>query len=319
MRLSREQKEEFYRAIYDILFRIPRAKIYEIARMLQIDRNAASNRLYEAFNRAYISKPQIRRRIYANMKEYSYFLQCENPSEFFSECLQNENIIYHAVMTGFANLWVLSNKELDFDCDVVASGLRSDYHVSYAPNHSWRTAVQIMREKVQNFNLKDYEPEKVIQNHWNETIEWDKEDEILFKEFNYDFRRPITPIIRKNLISWGKLEKWMQKLSKSCTIITHYYPKRISAYDPYLFVFKTDYEDFLINLFSELPTSSLSFKVSDKLCIYAYVKREFARIVETQSNIKELHIPTLAAELRRKGIIQKEAHSIVECYWNEDP
>ena len=319
MRLSREEKERFYRAIYEILFSNPRVKIFEIAKMLGVDRNVSSHRLHEAFNKVYISKPQIRKRAYANMKEYLYFLKCENPAELFSKCLQNENTIYHAVMTGFANLWVVSKEELDFDCGIIVGGLRSDYHVSFAPNRLWETSIDIMEKRLQNFNPEDYESEGIIQTPFDEIIEWDSEDEKLFQEFNYDLRRPITPILRKNLISWGKLEKWMKKLSKCCTIITHYYPKKISAYDPYLYVFETDYEDFLINLFSELPTTSLFFKVSNKLCIYAHVKREYARVVETQSDIRELHIPALVAELIRKGIIQKEAHSIVECYWNEDP
>ncbi|MBU7012374.1 MAG: hypothetical protein HXS46_16965 [Theionarchaea archaeon] len=319
MRLSREQKEEFYRAIYEIIFSIPRVKIYEIARILKIDRNVASHRLHEAFNKVYISKPQIRKRAYANMKEYSYFLRCKNPAELFSEYLHDENIIYHAVMTGFANLWVISKEEIDFDCDVIAGGLRSDYHIPLVPNHSWETAAQIMRKKIQNFNLKDYEPERIIQNHWNETTEWDEEDEKLFKEFNYDLRRPITPIQKKHLISWRKVDTWLQKLPKFCTVFTLYYPKTISVHDPYLFVFETDYEDFLIDLFSELPASSWFFKVSDKLCLYAHVKREYARIVETQSDIRELHIPTLVTELIRKGVLKNEEHSIVECYWNRDP
>lgn len=319
MRLTLEEKERFYRAIYEILFSNPRVKIFEMAKMLGIDRNVTSHRLYEAFNKVYISKPQIRKRAYANMQEYLYFLRCENPAELFSRCLQSENIIYHAAMTGFANLWVVSREELDFDCDVIAGGLRSDYHVSFAPNHLWETAIKIMQKKVQNFTPKDYEPEGIIQTHWDETIEWDSEDEKLFKEFNYDLRKPYTPIIRRNLVSWGKLDKWLEKLSECCTVMTGYYPKKISAYDPYLFVFETDYEDFLINLFSELPTSSLFFRVSDKLCVSAHVKREYARVVETQSDIRELHIPTLVAELISRGIIQKEAHSIVECYWNEDP
>ncbi|MBU7025661.1 MAG: hypothetical protein HXS48_01870 [Theionarchaea archaeon] len=319
MRITLEEKERQYRVIYEDIFKTPRIPVYEIASRLQIGRNAASNRLNEVFNLGYASKPQIRKRSFPNMKEYLYFLNCKKPAEMFPKCLQNDNIIYHAVMSGFSNLWVVSRKKIDFDCDVFVEGLRSDYHVSYAPNHSWETAFQRMRKKVENFNPKDYSPEGIIKTHWNEFIEWDSEDEKLFLEFNYDLRKPVSPIMKNNLISWGKVEKWFKKLPECCTIITRYFPKRISAYDPYLFVFQTNYEDFIIDLFSELPTSSIFFKVSDRLFMVARVRKEYLRAVDSQVDIRELQIPSLAMELCDKGVIHSEAHALVECYWNKDP
>jgi hypothetical protein len=253
------------------------------------------------------------------MREYLYLLACKNPAALFPKCLKNDTVIYHAVMSGPANLWVVSKEELEFDCDVVVGGPRSDYHISFAPDHSWETAIQKMRKKVKTFNPENYSPDNSIKTRFNESVTWDSEHEKLFSEFNYDLRRPITPIIRKNLISWGKVDAWLKNLSQYCTIVTCYYPESISAYDPYLFMFETDYEDFLIDLFSELPTTSWFFTVSNRFFMLAHVKRECLRVVDFQIDIKELQIPLLVTELHRNRIIQSEAHAIVECYWNKNP
>ncbi|MBU7045510.1 MAG: hypothetical protein HXS54_03660 [Theionarchaea archaeon] len=313
---SKEDKERDYRAIYEAFHKNPRTFDKEIADLLHIRQSSAGKRIKKAIEQGYMSKSQIRRRSYKNFKEYTYFLKCDNPSEFFSTFVDNEKIVYHALMGSYANMWVVSKEELDSNCGTVLGGPRSDYHVSYAPNHSWETSIHNMRKMIEEFNPKDYEPQGFIKTHWNETVKWDSEFETLFREFNYDLSRPITPIIRKHLISWGKMDKWMKNLSKYCTIITNYYPGGISSYDPYLFMFETDYEDFIVNLFSELPTTSLFFKISNKLFLLAYVKREYIRVLDTQTHINRLYIPNMVIRLLQKGAILTENHGIVECYWN---
>lgn len=317
VRLTLEDKERQYRAIYEAIFETPRISVTDIASLLRVTRNTASNRLNEAFSLGYLSKSQIRKRSYANMKECVYFLTCRNPAEVFPKLLQNKDIVYHAVMSGFATLWVVAKKECDFDCDVLVQGLRSDYHIPCAPDHSWDKAFEIMQKKVEDFNPQNYEPKGFIRTHWDNPVEWDLGDETLFKEFNYDLTKPITPIIKKYHISWRKVEEWLKNLPDYCTVFTCFYPKTISAYDPYLYIFETDYEDFLIGLFSELPTTSWFFKVSHRLFLYAHVKREYLRAVDSQTDIRELHFPFLVAELLRKGVIRSEAHAVVECYWNK--
>jgi DNA-binding Lrp family transcriptional regulator len=314
---SQEDRERDYRAIYEVFHENPRAFKKEIANLLHIRPSSANNRIRKAIELGYMSKSQIRLRSFANLMEYTYFLNCKNPSEFFSEFVDNEKIVYHALMSSCANMWVVSREELDLDCRKVVGGPRSDYLISYAPNHSWETATQKMWKKVGDFNPKDYEPQGFIKSHWNETIEWDSEYEALFREFNYDLMKPIDPIIKKYLISWGKVDKWMKNLSKYCTIITGYYPGGISSYDPYLFMLETDYEDFIVNLFSELPTSSLFFKVSNKLFLLAYVKREYMRFLNSQIHIGELQIPSMLTKLIHKDVIRSESHGIVECYWQK--
>lgn len=68
---------------------------------------------------------------------------------------------------------------------------------------------------------------------------------------------------------------------------TRYFPEGAKAYDPYLFVFETDYEDFIVDLFSELPTSTFFFKVSDKLLMSG-------RMIKTSVRKVDLEMPDIS-------------------------
>ncbi|MBU7025484.1 MAG: hypothetical protein HXS48_00970 [Theionarchaea archaeon] len=57
-----------------------------------------------------------------------------------------------------------------------------------------------MQKKVVTFSLQEYKPQGIIKTPWNETIKWTAEDEKLFREFKYDGRKKLTPIMKKHLI-----------------------------------------------------------------------------------------------------------------------
>lgn len=56
--------------------------------------------------------------------------------------------------------------------------------------------------------------------------------------------------------------KFLENLLKCCTIATHYFPDGYLQYNPYLYKLRTDYCDFIVEQFSQLPTSSTFFKLS---------------------------------------------------------
>jgi hypothetical protein len=248
-----------------------------------------------------------------------YFVNCEDALESYLELIEDENVVYHATMNGFANLWVISKEKMIIEGNLIAGGPLSDYHVSYAPDHSWETAVEIMNKEVKNFRPEDYEPKGIIKTHFDETVKWDKEDEILYRYFKDNLRRPSTPIFKEYSIKGEKISEWFDRLPECCSIITKYYPETRAVYDPYIFVFETDYEDFIIDLFSELPTSSLFFKVSNKLVLYAFLIKKFLRSSELSvPDIRKLYIPLLIRELSKKEIIRSKAHAIVNYHWKKD-
>jgi hypothetical protein len=163
---------------------------------------------------------------------------------------------------------------------------------------------------IEEFDPGDYILKKYIQTHFDESVEWDEKYELLYKYFKYDLRKPFAPVMRRG-VSGSKLYKFLEKLPETCTIATSYYPESLSAYESYLYMFETDYEDFLIDLFSELPTTASFFKVSDKLFAQVYIPEKLAKNTELQLS-KKLYIPLLMVDLLKKGIIKSKEYSIIE-------
>ncbi|MBU7009081.1 MAG: hypothetical protein HXS46_00205, partial [Theionarchaea archaeon] len=255
---------------------------------------------------------------YSNFPEHVYFLDCDDPDLLYQKYREDENIIFHALMYGFANLWVISKEKIDIEGDIIVEGLRSDYYVAFAPNHSWDDAIQIIRKKIQDFDPKEYEPKGYIKTHFGDTVEWSETDKILYRYFKDDLRKPFAPVMDEYEICTYTLYKWLERLPECCTIATFYYPETLREYEPYLFLFETDYEDFIIDLFSELPSSSWFFKVSDKLFLYARVPKKYIRGDDPQTEPSELNIPLLANKLLEKGIIRRRARGPIETYWVKD-
>jgi len=319
MRTTREEKKKQYRTIYRLVHENPRMLPSEISKIIRTTPRTAGNRMNEAIDKGYMSMPKIRKKSFSNFKEYVYFVRCKDPLELYLQYSKDQRIIYHAVMGGFTNLWVISKEEIDIDGDILISGPRSDYHVPFAPNHTWKTGIKNIEEMTERFEPNKYEPKGVLQTHWDETIEWDAIDEILYRYFKYDLRKPSYTMMKKHNISGRKVMNWFKKLPEYCTVYLRYFPKGISSYDSYIFVFETDYDDFIIDLFSQLPTSSTFFKVSNKLILYAFVERGSIRDGDIQpiSDVSELHIPFLVKNLSRKGIVRNAEHTILSYHWGK--
>ena len=320
IRATPENLTKAYRVIYELVYENARVPTATISRKIGTGPKNTSIWLKNAFDHGYVTRPQIRKRSYANFKQYMFFVDCKDPLEVYLQYMNDDQVVYHAVMNGFSNVWVISQDKIIIEGNILVGGLASDMHVSFAPPHSWETAKKIMQEKVETFNPEQYEPKGIIQTHYDEKMEWDEKDEILYRYFKYDLRKPFNFIEKKNHISDKKSREWLKKLPECCSIYTQYYPQTQPAYDPYIFVFETDYEDFIIDLFSEIPTSCLFFKVSDKLVLYAHVERELLkRAYKTNlAEIPQLYIPLLMRSLFKKGIVKSKAHALVNYHWRKE-
>ena len=318
MNIPKKYRKEHYRMWYELLCRSPRIPAKEASLSLGIEQKTASARLKEALNQHNIVGPEVRKMSLANFPEYVYFVNCRNPDSLYRKYRKDENVIFHALMYGFANLWVISKEKMDIEGDIIVEGLRSDYYVAFAPDHSWDDAVKIISKKIEEFNPEEYTPKGYIKTHFNKTIEWTEKDEILYRYFKNDMRKPLAPVKREYHISRNEFREWLEKLPECCTITTYYYPGKLSEYESYLFLFETDYEDFIVELFSELPSSSRFFKVSDKLFLYAHVPKKYIKDNDLDTEPSELTIPSLAAELFARGIIKRGLRGPIETYWAKD-
>jgi hypothetical protein len=319
MKFTEERLRREYRIIYELLDRAPRVQVKEITRAAGINRNTAGARLRDAFEKGYIVGPQIRKKSFSNFAEYIYFVRSDDPIGLFRECTQDTDVVYHTLMDGFSNLRIISLRELDLD-GIIVGGRRSDYHISHAPDHSWEHSIKTMQNMLDTFDPVTYVPRGFINTHWSESIEWNERDEILFRELKYDLRKPLEPIVKDKYNIWsGSAYQWLERLPECCTIFTCYFPETVPAYDPYVFMVETDYEDFVIELFSQLPTTTWFYRVQDNLFLDVWLDRGSMKSDDyLMQDINRLHIPLLFRELLRKGIIRSEAHALVQCYWRKD-
>ncbi|MBU7042887.1 MAG: hypothetical protein HXS47_04780, partial [Theionarchaea archaeon] len=176
IRATPENLKKAYRVIYELLCENARVSSATISRRIGTGPKNTSIWLKNAFEHGYVCRPQIRKRSYAHLKQYMFFIDCKDPLELFLQYKEDQNIVYHAVMEGFSNLWVTSLDKMIIEGNILVGGPVSDMYVSFAPPHSWEEAKKIMQKKVKKFDPEQYEPKGIIQTHYDEEIEWNEED-----------------------------------------------------------------------------------------------------------------------------------------------
>ncbi|MBU7022658.1 MAG: winged helix-turn-helix domain-containing protein [Theionarchaea archaeon] len=313
-----EEWRRDFRIIFNTLDRNPRIPVRSLSKILRLRPSNARKRLKDALEKGYIVGPQIRKKSFSNFAEYIYFVRSDDPIGLFKECAQDTDIVYHTLMDGFSNLRIISLRELDLD-GIMVGGRRSDYYISHAPDHSWEQSIKTMQNMLDTFDPETYVPHGFINTHWSESVEWNEKDEILFRELKYDLRKPATPLMKSHHISADEISVWLERLPECCTIFTCYFPETVPAYDPYVFMVETDYEDFVMSLFSQLSTTTWFYRVQDNLFLDVWLDRGSMKSDDyLMQDINRLHIPLLFRELLRKRIIRSEAHAVVQCYWRRN-
>lgn len=317
MRKISEQKRKQFRTIYDAMYTTPHVSVTDISSLLHTNWSTARARLEEAFEYGYILYPQIRKRSYANTTEYVCIVNCEEPFRFFEEYIEDARVIRFSELIGDANLWIISREKIDIEGDIIIEGRRSDYHVAHAPDHSWDAALDSMRKKVETFDPHTYESKGTIETHWNESIEWDDTYETLYREFKFNVRKKKAPLKRKYNISEHKLREWYEKFPEYCTVFTQYFPDGISIHRSYLFIFETDYQDFVVDLFSEFPSSSWFLTVSENLFVHVDIPAYLMLDVDPNKLPGLLDIYQLMRNLLERGITKSQVRSVVGHSWNK--
>ncbi len=315
MQSALEKKKKRFRELYELLFADYRIKDYRISEKLGF--RSASAVVKEAVDQMYIVGPEIRRCSYRNTLEYVHIFNAEDPDITYWKYCGDPNVIYHAGMAGFGNSFTIFKEGMDVDGKSILEGPRSDYYVPFTPHQSWEQALKNMRGKIEKFDPDEYIPKGFIKNHWNETVKWDDIDEVLYRYFKYDLRKKAGQIIREQQISKNIIYHWLETLDKRCTVQIEYYPETLPEYDTYFYMFETEYEDFIVELFSELPATGTFFKVADTLLLMAYIPRRFMKNIDLRE-AEKWFIPLLERELLDKGIVKKKKRAAVDHYCGKE-
>lgn len=311
-----KERRKKYRLIYDTFCDNPRIIPANLASILQKTQNRTEKLIEKAISEGFLYYPQIRKRSYQNTKEYTHFLKTYNGFQLYIDLIKDNRISYHAYITGHFNLWLITNKKIPFK-DSIFEGYRTDYHFTKAPDQSWDTGIKNIHAMIDSFDPKEYEPVNYCQSHLHEKIYFPPEYEIMYQYFKFNLRKPLTPLMADHKIPMDTINQFLGDVPKLFTVTISYYPEGIESYEPWLFKIDTKYHDFIIDLFSELPTTSLHFKVKDSLFTLLFTERELIRTTSSFKSIEDIHIPWTMHILREKGIIDYETHGLVNSHWNK--
>ncbi|MBU7014874.1 MAG: hypothetical protein HXS43_08590 [Theionarchaea archaeon] len=308
-----------YWTIYDEFCQDFRVSIKDIASTLRIDRHTASKRIQEVLELGVITPPQLRKHSYKNLGEYMYLVRCDDPFDVYERYKDDPNVVHHAILGGFANLWIVSKRKMDVEGEILVEGLRSDYHVAHSLLTSWDESTDLMKERIDTCSPSESGENAVLRRRWNQVLEcWGPDFELLYRELKYDGRKAYTPIMKKHEISSHKIDEFLALLPYSCLVAVRFFPKGICEYDPYLFLIKTRYEDLVIDIFSRLPTSTFFVKVGDNLLVHAYVEKSSMRENGVIWDVSQMKLHCILKKMKKKGIIRSERHAIFECHWSKD-
>lgn len=283
----------------------PRISLSEIARRMQIDKRTASAWWKIAVENGIIVPPVLRRKSFLNFREYVYFLKVKDPAKLFEKLKESTEIIYYMVQTGFSNFGITSKNPIDPPDDVVLSGERSDYCLSIPPNCSFEKSLEVIQEKLTVLKDVELKPSPLVY-HDSFYEPWDEKDEILYWEYYYNMRKPLSSVMRENQIYSDKIMNWIRRRNEFGQILMFYFPEGERTYLPSIYVLKTDYDSVVIDLFSQLPVSSAFYRVGGCLVMTLYVP--FRLIVRSS-------VRNVLSRLQEEALVEEYDNTIVEYHY----
>jgi len=72
--LTKEEQAALIRAMYERRMEEPRTKVYQMAESLKVSRNTVSRHWRKALEKGILFKPQLRLKMFAEVKEYVHAL-----------------------------------------------------------------------------------------------------------------------------------------------------------------------------------------------------------------------------------------------------
>ncbi len=262
-KLTREEKLRRYHAIYDQIYLNARIHVHEISKNVRVARNTVSSYLEYMYEAEILSGPQLRLKYFPGLDEHVYLTKFDDPYAAFDELQQEKEVIYCSMFLGDWNIMIMSNSSYDpstidgFEY-LLLKGARHDIITPRVPLRDWNNAFRTMKHEILDFNTSNVQEPNLVN---RSPPPWDEEEWNLFYEYKYDFRRKVTPVLRKNLISSDKFYRWLQTLYQHVGVVLTFYPDGYGNYTHFAFFFRTEYPRAVISLLSNLPTSPYCIEV----------------------------------------------------------
>lgn len=294
--------------IYALVAQDSRIPITHIARILKVNPKTAEVWWRNAVKKRIIIPPIFRRKSFANFREHFYFIRTEDPHESFQRIKSMQDVMYCTVQTGFSDMQIVSRVPLNLKEEIVLAGERSDYFVSTPKNHTFEKANRTIDKKLEATDDIQCPPSPLLFRE-EAYAPWDDLDEAIYLSINGNLRKTWARVLEESEAYNDKIMKWFRNRDSFGHTIAMFFPEGERAYQPAIFAVETENDSLLIDLFSELPTSSVFYRL-DKyvvmvLCLsYPLIARSMVRRV--------------LSHLQKKELINTYINSVIEYYHRED-
>jgi len=303
----REDIHRLQHCLYQTFLKEPRLYYGIAGKKCNACRNTASKYWRKGLKEEVFFPPQIRLKMYENRKEYIYLIQNDKAHKLFEYYKKQSYTIFVTYTFGKFDLFLQTNKELDIIPDrTIFSGTRGNYMYPETPFCTYEDALDTMESMIEDQHTPSIipveypkEPPKKGSSHYG----W-----MIYPYVKYNLRTGFTPLVKKLHISFDSFYLGLKYLLNISTMLLPYYPMGYRLYSQYFFVFWSDYEEFLCELFGCLPCHTSITKVGDALIM----------MISVEKGLLEKRLLQLCYTLIDREYVYRLWNSIPVYYWNQE-
>jgi hypothetical protein len=275
-KLTRKEKVRRYHAIYNQIYLNPRVHVHEISKNLKFARNTVSGYLDHMYQSEILFGPELRLKYHSGLEKYVHLVKFDDPYSAFDELQRVPQIDYCSMFLGDWNIMYISDEKYDpshitgFE-NLLFLGRRGNIYAPNTPLIGWKKAFERMKVQISAFDCNGKIETNMVQ---EKSPPWDEEEWKLFHEYEYDFRKKVTPILRKHLVSSEKFYQWLETIPQYTSVLTKFYPDGYGNYTHFGFLLKTEFPDSVIDMLSNLPATVVCIQVECGLMTMLSIKSD---------------------------------------------
>jgi hypothetical protein len=246
----------------------PRMKTHEMARNLGVVRNTAYEYEKKAKEQGILFSPQLRLKMYDDVKEYVYALSSDDAYFHFHRLQKDARTCYILFATGFIDLLIISSEkfsqqELQDLGEVKLKGSRSNYIYPTIPHYDYVTAM----DKIEEFSKREFEKSILRVEYPERKVKWKEIDWELYKRLRYDLTKKYTELAKDVKMSYDGFRWSLKRILANTQVIVPYYPEGYSRYINFYFFIQSDYENLFKEIFSYIPCFTMFYKINNWILV----------------------------------------------------
>ena len=271
-RLSEEEKKYLIYQIYSHRYDDPWIANKKVAKLVNHSISTVNRYARDAEESLIILNPHLRLKPYSRK---AALLQFEDKWSAFNQLRECAGIEYLTVYQGTWDIIAVCSTDIDFTQipgykRKILEGVQGEIFTPKVRYTTWEKSFTAME------NLLRQETIQKSRIECNPcSPEWSTEDWCMYHYFKSDVRKKFSYLRKKHLISWRMYGEWKKSVRDYCAILVSYFPEGYHAYDQVSLCIKTDCEHFVVNVFSQLPTTPNFYKIGDYLFATVYVSKDY--------------------------------------------